>query len=258
MILATMTNLAPTPLRPPGMPLMRMQWRSLLFMHWPVPVEVLRPLVPEALTIDTFDGVAWIGLIPFTMRDVSPVVLPRVPLPGLTDFHECNVRTYVTHDGPRGGSGVYFFSLDAASRAAVWGARKFFHLPYFYARMSLQREGDVIRYAVDRQDHRSGPAHLRCVWRAKDELPTSQPGEFAHFATERYSLFTMDRKNHVRRCRIWHEPWKLRAAELLELDDTLIASAGINVPDHMPVLHHSDVLNMRAWKLEKSVSSRPC
>src|ERR1043165_455614 len=135
--------------------LMRMQWRNLLFMHWPIDAKKLRPLIPESLEIDEFDGSAWVGLIPFTMRAVQPALLPAIPglsdLPALSAFHECNVRTYVrrrdrTDDHP----GVWFFSLDAASRAAVWAARTFFHLPYFHARMRMERAGDEVRYSVQR------------------------------------------------------------------------------------------------------------
>src|ERR1044071_3699898 len=109
-----------------GWPLMRMQWRDLLFMHWAIDPGLLRPLIPrqDQLAIDTFNGAAWIGLIPFTMRCVQPWIVPPIPgvgdVPALTAFHECNVRTYVTC---RGVPGVWFFSLDAASTLAVWGAR---------------------------------------------------------------------------------------------------------------------------------------
>lgn len=225
---------------------MRMRWRHLLFMHWPVPVDEIRPLVPEPFEIDTFEGAAWVGLVPFTMEDVSPVVLPRMPWRGVTDFHECNVRTYVRHQGE---PGVYFFSLDATSRLGVWGARSFFHLPYKFARMGLERVGDEITYSVDRTD--APRATMRCRWRAGDSLPPSQPGERSHFLTERYQLFTTNKRGEPRRCRISHKPWPLREAELLALDDELVAAAGINLPDAEPVLHHADVLEVRAGRLER-------
>jgi uncharacterized protein len=222
-------------------PFLRMRWEHLLFMHWPVTPARLRELVPPCFELDTFEGSAWVGLIPFTMRDVSPVFLPRIPWRGVTDFHECNVRTYVRYGPERG---VYFFSLDAASRLGVWGARTFFHLPYFNARMALERRGDEIDYAVDRLDEpRAG---LRCRWRAGAPLPESRPGELAHFLTERYSLLTTDPQGRPRICRIRHRPWPLRNAELLELDDSLVHTAGIPLPDLPPLLHHADRLDMRA------------
>lgn len=227
-------------------PLLRMQWKHLLFLHWPVERDVLRPLVPPCFELDICEDAAWIALVPFTMRDVSPVFLPRIPLRGVTDFHECNVRTYVRHGEERG---VYFFSLDAASRLGVWGARTFFHLPYFHARMSLERDGDEIDYRVERRGPPS--AALHCRWRAGAALESSRPGELVHFLTERLQLFTTDRAGRPRRCRIQHRPWPLRSAELLELDDTLVRAAGIELPDVPPLLHHADHLSMRAGRLER-------
>jgi len=237
---------------------MRMQWRHLLFMHWPVEPSMLRPLIPDSLEIDTFDGRAWVGLVPFTMRDVLPTIIPKLPgvsdLPAISAFHECNVRTYVTPKSSRSGEppmpGVWFFSLDAASRAAVWGARTFFHLPYFHARMSLRRDGDRIEYATRRPDQPS--AALQCVWTAGDRLPPSQPGEIAHFLTERYCLYVTDRRGQLRCSRIWHEPWPLRNVELNSLEDGLLTAAGITV-DHRqpPLLHHADELDVRVWSLER-------
>ena len=238
---------------------MRMRWRHLLFVHWPVEAEALRPLVPPALEIDTFDGRAWVGLIPFTMEDVSPRLAPRLPWRGVTDFHECNVRTYVYPRGMKddpAAHGVWFFSLDAASRLAVWGARRFFRLPYFNAQMRLRREGDVVDYAVERIDNVAGAASLRCRWRALESMGLSRPGELAHFLTERYCLYALKREREgvlsLHRGRIAHEPWPLRRAELLEMDDSLVRSAGIEInPSIAPVLYHADALDVRAWWLER-------
>lgn len=236
---------------------MRMRWRHLLFAHWPIDAEALRPLVPPLLDIDTFDGRAWVGLIPFTMTDVSPRLLPRMPLRGVTDFHECNVRTYVY---PRGckddpaAHGVWFFSLDAASRIAVWGARRFFCLPYFNARMSLRREGDVMDYGVQRLTPNSPSLH--CRWRALEALPPPRRGDLAHFLTERYCLYAVKRERGgslaLHRGRIAHSPWPLRQAELLSMADSLVRAAGIDIDRSIaPVLYHADQLDVRAWWLER-------
>ena len=233
---------------------MRMQWRHLLFMHWRVPVETLRPLLPDSLTIDEFDGSAWVGLIPFSMRDVLPAFVPRMPdvsdIPRLSAFHECNVRTYVT---PRRGDpipGVWFFSLDAQSRAGVWAARRFFHLPYFYANMSLDHAGDTVRYAVDRRD--TPRAAMRCEWQVGAPLPFSEPGDLTYFLTERYALYTTDSRDDLRRCRIWHKPWPLRAASLISLDDQLVRAARIECDQSRePLLHHANELDVQAWRLER-------
>src|SRR5882724_10339198 len=126
--------------RPNSFPIMHQSWGKLLFMHWAVDREALRPFVPSHLSIDTFAGRAWIGVVPFTMWGIRASFLP--PVPGTSAFHELNVRTYVHH---RGVPSVWFLSLDAANRLAVWGARTFYHLPYFNAQMSLAQTGNTIR-----------------------------------------------------------------------------------------------------------------
>src|SRR3954471_3105776 len=120
---------------------MRMRWVDLLFAHWPMPVEALRPLVPPMLEIETFDRTAWLGIVPFRMEDVAPRFLPAPPVAGR--FPELNVRTYVRHRGRRG---VWLLSVDAANRLAVEGARLGFHLPYMHARMSVERVNGWIEY----------------------------------------------------------------------------------------------------------------
>jgi len=124
---------------------MSQYWERLLFMHWPVPVDVMRAHLPDALTPDTFDGRAWLGVVPFSMRGIRARFMP--PIPGTSRFLELNVRTYVTLDGK---PGVYFFSLDAASKLAVRVARKWFSLPYMDATMALDEDGDTISYRSTR------------------------------------------------------------------------------------------------------------
>ena len=131
--------------QPRGWPLMHQTWGKLLFMHWPISAELLRPLIPQELEIDTFDDKAWIGVVPFTMWGIRASFLPSIP--GTSAFHELNVRTYVHYQGV---PGVWFFSLDAASRLAVWGARRFYHLPYFNAEMDLRQNGNTIEYSSQR------------------------------------------------------------------------------------------------------------
>lgn len=231
---------------------MRMQWLHLLFMHWRVPAEALRPLIPPQLEIDTHDGSAWIGLVPFTMRDVNLAPLSLGSWNGITAFHECNVRTYVRYGEESevsGGPGVWFFSLDAASRLAVCGARKFFHLPYFYSRMSLRREGDRIDYAVQRIDQPH--ASMRCTWEAGESLAASRDGDLQFFLTERYALYAADGAGRIYCGPIWHERWSLREARLLHLEDTLLAAAGVEVEGPPATLHHADFIDTRAWTLQK-------
>src|SRR5213080_4382010 len=125
---------------------MAQTWHDLLFAHWPVETGALRRLIPRDLPLDTFEGRCWVGIAPFHMSHIHARGLP--PLPGLSRFPELNVRTYVTFAGR---PGVYFFSLDAGNRPAVWAARKFYHLPYFYATMTSQQREGVIHYYSRRE-----------------------------------------------------------------------------------------------------------
>src|SRR5205809_5604562 len=150
----------PWPL-PSGPWVMAQTWHDLLFAHWPVETGALRRLIPRDLPLDTFEGRCWVGIAPFHMSHIHARGLP--PLPGLSRFPELNVRTYVTLNGK---PGVYFFSLDATSRPAVWAARRFYCLPYFYASMSVVARDGWINYDSRR---RSGKAEFRGRFHAISE-----------------------------------------------------------------------------------------
>jgi hypothetical protein len=157
------------------------------------------------------------------------------------------VRTYARDAD--GVSGVWFFSLDAASRLAVLGARATFNLPYFHARMSLNRTGDTVRYSTVRTSTHA--AAMRCVWEAGSALPPSTPGSLEWFLTERYALFARLRNGTIRRGRIIHPQWPLRAARLLELEDGLVRAAGIDVRGSgAPLIWHADEIAVDALALE--------
>ncbi|MEP7291303.1 MAG: DUF2071 domain-containing protein, partial [Chloroflexota bacterium] len=174
---AAKSILAETAHRPWSLPqrpwVMAQSWQRLLFAHWRVALATLRPLIPAHLEIDTFAGEAWVGVVPFSMREVH--ARGTFNLPGLSAFPELNVRTYVKHEGK---PGVWFFSLDADNRAAVWGARRFFHLPYFGASMTSRSEGEWVHYCSRRTDARSAHADFEASYR-----PTSPV-----FRAERSSL----------------------------------------------------------------------
>lgn len=229
--------------RPRGWPLMRQHWGKLLFMHWPIPVEMIRPLLPDRLTVDTFDGSAWIGVVPFTMWGVRPTFAP--PVPGLSAFHELNVRTYVHLDGV---PGVWFLSLDAESALAVWGARAFFHLPYFNARMSLRQHERTIHYTSLRTHTGAPAAEFDATWMIKDKLPESAPGSLPFFLTERYCLYAAQRER-LFRCRIFHPPWPLQEASLSSYRSTMIESHGLPTPAGEPLLHYAEALQVDIWML---------
>jgi hypothetical protein len=224
---------------------MRQSWRHLGFLHWEVAAEALRRLVPEALAIDTFDGRAFVGLVPFTMHGVRPAWSPA--LPGMSRFHEVNVRTYV-HRGGRE-PGVYFFSLDAASRLAVIGARTFWRLPYHFAAMDLRQEGDAILYSSTRRWPGPKPADCRLRYRPLGEATPARPDSLEHFLAERYLLYTTSR-GRLLRGRVHHGPYPVQAAECPELHETLIQAAGITKPSDSPLVHYAAGVDVEVFPLE--------
>ena len=221
---------------------MTQRWHDLLFVHWPVPEDVLRPVVPEPLPIDTFDGQAWLGVVPFRMTDVR--MRPVPPLPGASAFPEINVRTYTTVDGK---PGVYFFSLDAASRLAVMAARAGVGLPYFWARMSFERWEESIFYTSRRVRVEGTPAEFIARYRPAGDVFRGEPGTLDYFLTERYCLYTVDDERNVNRLEILHAPWPLQPAAAEITRNTMTAPIGLALPDVPPVLHFARHLEVLFW-----------
>jgi uncharacterized protein YqjF (DUF2071 family) len=199
------------------------RWRSLLFVHWAVPVEVLRPLVAPSLDIDTFEGRAFVGLVAFDIPELRPLkALPPPPTAGR--FLETNVRTYVKHDGR---PGVWFFSLDAASSLAVVGARASFGLPYFRANMRWRRDGDRVHYHSERRWPAPRPATLDLEYEIGEDHGPSAPGTLEHFLVERYHLFARHPLLGLVQGEVRHQPYPLRRARVHQLHQSLLPPAGI-------------------------------
>ncbi len=235
---------------------MKQTWLDLCFAHWPVPVDELRRRIPSGLgtsgldasglEIDTFDGQAWIGIVPFTMTGIRFHWLP--PLPGLSAFHELNVRTYVTRGGK---PGVWFFSLDAASKLSVLGARKLYHLPYYFARMSLKKEAESVRYTSARRDCHGPFAQFRARYGPAGEAIESGRGSLEEWLTERYCLYAAARDGRLFCGEIDHAPWKLQPAWLGLETCSIAAASGIQLPDSKPLLHFSARQEAVVWGLER-------
>lgn len=178
-------------------PAMRQVWRDLTFLHWPYAAEAVRPLVPNSLELDLWDGAAWVGLVPFAIVGLTH---PRVPpAPWLSDFLETNVRTYVVDRQSR--RGVWFFSLDAARLPAVIGARVAYALPYFWARMSLDRAGPDVRY----RSRRLSPGRPGCDAAVQVGPGIAAPSDLELFLTARFRLFA-ERGGRLRHAEIEHPP----------------------------------------------------
>jgi uncharacterized protein YqjF (DUF2071 family) len=232
---------------------MTQTWHQLLFAHWAVPPETMRPLVPAAFEIDVFDARAWIGIVPFYMTNVAPRFVPS--LPWVSEFPELNVRTYV-RVGDRGDRpGVYFFSLDAGSALAVHTARTLLNLPYHSASMTVttSRTGDVVYES--RRDAVGRPAEFRAVYRPTGDVFAPARGSLEYFLTERYCLYHVTRRGRPYRLDIHHPPWPLQPARAEFGRNSMAEVNGLTLPTEPPLLHFSLRQDMVAWP-PSSVRSR--
>jgi uncharacterized protein YqjF (DUF2071 family) len=230
---------------------MAMQWHDLLFMHWPVSPEALRPNIPLALALETFEGVAWLGVTPFRMAGARPRLLP--PLPWVSAFPELNVRTYVTAEGK---PGVWFFSLDAGNPLAVRGARAFFHLPYYDADMEAESDGGVVRY-ISTRTHRGAPSAIFAGhYRPSGPAYHAAGDSLEYWLTERYCLYAADRQGGIWRGDIHHARWPLQPAEAAIACNTMADQLRLRLPQREPLLHFAQRLDVVAWALEAVQATR--
>ena len=253
---ADIDRIAPTR-QPAGRTVMRQQWRDLLFLHWAVPAEQLRALLPASLSLDTFAGQAYVGLVPFTMRNVRPTWTP--PFPPLSNFHEINVRTYVHYNGL---PGVWFFSLDAANATAVRIARAWFKLPYYYARMRLARQEEDaagqpgnthcarIDYASERLWPDPTPASADVQWTPRGAVSHALPGTLDHFLIERYVLYSY-KDGQLYSGQVHHPAYPVQTATLHALNENLVAQAGITRPDAPPLIHYARGVDVKIYPLRR-------
>lgn len=243
--------------RPDGRAIGYHVWSNLLFVHWRVPTEVVRPLLPAGLTLDTWEGDALIGLVPFEMSGVRPWWSP--PVPGVSSFCETNVRTYVHHRDRN--PGVWFFSLDASSSLAVRIARWRWSLPYYRATMRVRWEAATIEYSSRRLWPGPADATSRIVatigegWNnsaGDDEarLPdTARPGTLDHFLIERYVLYAQSARGRLLMGRVHHSPYVLRRARLDQLDETLLEAARLPRPGEICHLAYSERVSVEVFPL---------
>lgn len=231
-------------------PIMRQRWERLSFLHWPFDPAAVQRLLPDGLTVETWDGAAWAGLVPFFMRVATP---GGRRVPWVSNFCETNVRTYVRD--PAGRSGIWFFSLDAARLGAVAVARATpYRLPYFWSSMRLGQRGDEVGYLTRRRW--PGPASVtsRVTSRVRvavgDPIPADQVSEFEHFLTARWMLFSVTGGRHAA-ARACHRRWPLHRATAPLVDDRLLVTAGLPAPQGTPLVHYSPGVDVAIGRPEK-------
>jgi uncharacterized protein YqjF (DUF2071 family) len=234
---------------PPVPWILRQTWTDLLFLHWPVAPARLRDHVPAALELDLFGDDAWLSLTAFEVRGTRLRGTPAPPR--ISRFLELNVRTYVTvGDRP----GVFFFSLDAACRAAVVAARLVYRLPYLHARMAMARRDGWIEYVSARDDRRAAPADFSARYRASGAPQRPAPGSLEHWLLERYRLYTVGPRGSVLFAGIRHRPWSLAAADVEIRANTMAAPLGME-PGPRPSAHVASDQDVVFW-LPRRVAAR--
>lgn len=253
------TSHRPRPL-PSGRWLMTQRWNDLLFAHWPVAAQQIAPLLPEGIQVDTHQGSAWLGVVPFWLDRIRIRGVPAIP--GARSFPDLNLRTYV-RDQHTGTPGVYFFSLDASNLLAVGMARGLFHLPCYWAEMRLEQRSEREFGFYSRRRFSSEPVLFKARYRGlgpTHKLAEHRSGTLEYFFSERHCLFSRNRIGQAVRSNLHHVPWPLEEAEAEIERNDLAAAIGISLPNLDPVLHYSRRLAIYIWPeklLKPSLAARP-
>ncbi|KKI92857.1 hypothetical protein WQ54_06630 [Bacillus sp. SA1-12] len=226
--------------------IMRQTWRNLLFLHWPIPIEKLRPHIPSALQIDTFNGSAWLGIILFVIDGIFPFGVSSLSL--TPRFPEINVRTYVKCNGK---PGIYFMSIDVGNWASLKIAKKWYRLPYHSAEISFRKEGQTFHC----QSRRKGYEHTPIVFKSK-YVPISgvyfpKEGTLDHWLTERYCLFSSHNGINIYCGEIHHRPWPLQKAEIELGINTLFTPYQFDLSGVNPIAHFSTGVDSLMWNIKK-------
>lgn len=226
--------------RPDGEPVMEQVWEDLLFLHWPIDAALIRPLIPPALEIDTFEDKAWLGITPFRLTGLRLMSLP--PIPGFSEFNELNVRTYVHHEGK---PGIWFFSLDASKMLPAIGARLFFGLPYFSAEINFARGAGAYRFDMRRNLVSNAQFHARWITGVRLRAPDTD--SLAFFLVERYALFAQAGET-LSMTRVYHHPWILDEVTEVSCESTLVSASGLPEPVSESLAHFSSSpVTVQVW-----------
>lgn len=227
--------------------LLSMRWRDLLFAHWPVDPETIERALPKGLSVDTYGGDAYLGVVPFVMDDIRPRGSPV----GLS-FGELNLRTYVTVGGR---PGVYFFNLDADDRVGVRLARSLFRLPYYRASMTVGTHGEgrsrEVTFRSRRLTRDAPSARFGATYGPEGAFSEPEPGSLEAFLTERYRFYTADDGGRLYRGDVEHEPWRLAPASARFRANTLFRANGFDHPTGDPVLHTATPIDVTAGRIRR-------
>ena len=224
-------------------PVMKQQWRDLAYIHWAYEPAVVQALLPEGIDVDTFDGKAWVGLIPFSMRNISFPFIPPVPYFG--SFPEVNVRTYVKRNGV---PGVWFFSLDVNRLIPAVVARTTYFIPYCWGRASHTKDGQRLRTTVKRR----WPSHSSTQIELTIGEEIKEPSDLAHFLSARWGLYSKGFGGKLRYAPVDHEQWQLFEASIVGLDDHLVTAAGLPTPTGEAHVMFSPGVSVRIGKPRKA------
>jgi hypothetical protein len=243
-------------LPPDGQWLLSQSWNDLLFAHYAIDPATLRRLIPEELTLELYDGAAWLTLSPFSTSHMRPSGIP--PLPGLSFFSQINLRTYVTMDGK---PGLYYFSVDAANLTAVWCARIFFRMQYWHSKIQVSGATIQARAATEPTIHfrasrlhgpvaANGPAKLDVSYAPEGEAERARRGSLDEFLTERYCVYSWDRGKFYR-IEAHHQPWALQRVGVEFRANSIADPLGLALPMKPDLCHFSRSLKMLAWAPER-------
>jgi len=217
---------------PAQSPVMYQRWHELLFLHWSVAPELVAQALPPGLRVDTFEGKAWIGVVPFSMRGIRPRFLPAVA--GLSNFPELNLRTYVVD--AQGRPGVWFYSLDTPKRLPNWIARTFFHLNYRLARIEVQNREEKNSYLSELRLESEWDAPQKYTWERTGDAYLAELGSLDFFLVERYRLFAYNPKTrHLLTGKVHHEPYPIQTVDLSDYTTRLFELNGLVAPTGAPV-----------------------
>jgi uncharacterized protein YqjF (DUF2071 family) len=231
------------------------RWNDLLFAHFAIDPPLLRRLVPDALTLDLYDGVAWVTISPCCTSHLRPGGVP--PLPRLSFFPQVNLRTYVTMGGK---PGLFYFSVDAASLPAVWLARIFFRMPYWHSAIQVSGATMQARNPQEKTIHfhscrlhgptsLNGPARFEAIYSPEGDPEQARHGSLDEFLTERYCMYSWNRRKFYR-IEVHHQPWLLQQTSVEIRANSIVEPLGLALPMKPDVCHFSRSIKMLMWAPE--------